>query len=69
LVEREVFHTPSGIALFASKSLLSQNLFNEYGDDPMELLKGEQLNKEMDKFMPLCSLNICNFITSFKKPS
>jgi hypothetical protein len=42
------------------------NLFNEDGDNPLELLKGEQLEKVMDKFMPLCSLNIRNFIASFK---
>jgi len=57
------------LQLFICNSFLSQNLFNEDGDNPMELLKGEQLNKEMDKFMPLCSPNICNFMTSFNKPS
>jgi hydroxylamine reductase (hybrid-cluster protein) len=51
-VDKEVFHTPSGknfsFDLFMSKSL-SQHLFNEDGDDLVELIEGEQLYQVMDK--------------------
>ncbi len=70
LVVGEIFHTleneNSRIALVVNETFLSQNLVNEDEDNPMELLKGEQLEKVMDKFMPLCSSNIYNFIASFK---
>lgn len=61
---------PSGknsiLALFMNKSL-SHHLFNEDGNDLLELFKGKlRLYKVMDKFMCLCSLNIRNLITSFK---
>ncbi len=52
--------------MFSNKSLY-QHLFDKDGDDPIELLKGEQLNKVMDNFMPLCFPNICNFIALFKR--
>jgi hypothetical protein len=32
----------------------------------MELLQGKNLNKVMDNFVPICSLNICNIIASIK---
>ncbi len=32
----------------------------------MEILQGEKLDKVIDKFQPLCSPNIQNFIASFK---
>ncbi len=35
-------------------------------DDPIELLKGEHLNKVMDNSMPLCFPNICNLVVLFK---
>jgi hypothetical protein len=35
----------------------------------MELLKGDKLNHTMLKFVPFCSLNIGNFISSFKHHS
>jgi hypothetical protein len=65
-IDKEVYCTPSvknsTIFLFSNKSLY-QHLLNKDGDDPIELLKGRQLNKVMDNFMPLCFPNICNFIT------
>ncbi len=70
LVENEVCCTPNvknfTIGFFMSKSFLSQHLFNEDGDNPIELLKGEHLNKVMDNFMPLCFPNICNIVVLFK---
>jgi hypothetical protein len=41
-------------------------LFNEDGEGFIELLKGENLNQTMLKFVPLCSLHIHTLITSFK---
>jgi hypothetical protein len=68
-IDKEVYCTPSvknsTIVLFSNKSLY-QHFFNKDGNDPIELLKGEQLNKVMDNFMPLCFPNICNFIALFK---
>jgi len=32
----------------------------------MELLKGKDLSKVMDNFVPMCFLNICNIIVSIK---
>jgi len=73
LVENEVCCTPSvknsTTGFFMSKSFLSQHLFNEDGDDPIKLLKGEHLNKVMDDFMPLCFPNICNLVVLFKRHS
>jgi hypothetical protein len=70
LVVGEIFHTHenknSRVVLVVNEMFLSQHLFNEDGDNPLELLKGKQLEKVMDKFMPLCSSNACNFIASFK---
>jgi hypothetical protein len=70
LVEKEVSCTFSGklfaIDLYGSKSFLSQQLFNKDGDDLMELLKGDQLNKMMGNFFPLYFPNIPNVITLFK---
>jgi hypothetical protein len=40
-----------------NKSFIFYHLFNEDGEGPMQLLKGEKLN-------PLCSLGICNLIAS-----
>jgi hypothetical protein len=37
---------------------LSRHLFNENGHNLVELLKGKQFYKVMDKFMPLCYANI-----------
>jgi hypothetical protein len=54
------------IDLYGSESFLSQQLFNKDGDDLMELLKDDQLNKMMDNFFPLYSPNIPNVITLFK---
>jgi hypothetical protein len=51
------------VVLFASKSLLSQQLFNEDIDGAS---KRQKHNEMMSKFMPLCFPNICNLIASFK---
>jgi len=56
--------TTLAIALFVSKTFLSHHLFNEDGQGLVELLKGENLNKMLLKFTPLCSPDIHNFITS-----
>jgi hypothetical protein len=73
LVENEVSRTPnvknSTIGFFMSNSFLSQHLFNEDGDNPIELLKGEHLNKVMDNFMPLCFPNICKVNNVVHAPS
>jgi hypothetical protein len=71
LVENEVSHTLniSTIGFFMNKSFLSQHLFNEDGDNSIELLKGEHLNKVMDNFMPLCFPNICNVNSVVHAPS
>jgi hypothetical protein len=46
---------------------LAHHLFNENGEGPVEILQGEKLDKVMDKFQLLCSPNIWNLITSFKR--
>jgi hypothetical protein len=70
MVEGEVIHTlrakNSIFCLFVSKALMSQYLFNEDGNNLVEVVKGKQLNNVMDKFIPLKSSNIFNFITSFR---
>jgi hypothetical protein len=54
------------IALVVNKAFLYHHLFNENGEGPIQLLKGEKFNQTMSKFAPLCSLNIHNLIASFK---
>ncbi len=54
------------IVLFTNKTFLFHHLFNEDGQGPMEFFKGEKLDQMLLKFVPLCSLNICNFIASLK---
>jgi hypothetical protein len=54
------------IVLSMSKKFLSHHLFNKDGKGPMELLKGEKLDQTLLMFAPLCSLKICNLITSPK---
>lgn len=70
MVEGEVIHTlgakNSIFFLFVNKAFMSQYLFNEDGNNLVEVVKGKQLNNVMDKFIPLKSSNIFNFITSFK---
>jgi hypothetical protein len=70
MVADEVCHMPIATSLiivsFANKSFLSHHLFNEDGEGPMELLKSEELNQMLLKFVPLCYLGICNLITSLK---
>ncbi len=71
MVEGEVIHIlgakNSIIFLFVSNAFMSQYLFNEDGNNLVEVLKGEQLNNVMGKFIPLWSPKIFNFITSFKQ--
>ncbi len=73
MVAEEVLHMPnvtsSVISLAMSKTFLSHHLFNEDGEVPMELLKGEKLNQAMLMFVPLCYPNIRNLISSFKHHS
>jgi hypothetical protein len=70
LVEGQVSCTPnakiSTIALNASKAFLAHHLFNENNERLVEILQGEKFDKVMDKFQPLYSPNIRNFIASFK---
>jgi hypothetical protein len=57
MIEGEVIHTlgakNSIIVLSMYKAFMSQYLFNEDGNNLVEVLKGEQLNNVMDKFIPL----------------
>jgi hypothetical protein len=70
MAAEEVQHTPnatsSTISLATNKMFLSRYLFNEDGEVPIELLKGEKLNQAMSMFVPLCSFNIHNLISSIK---
>jgi hypothetical protein len=70
MVVDEVYHTPttttSTITLFTNKTFFSHHLFNEDGQSPIELFKGETLDQMLLKFAPLCSHGIHNFITSLK---
>ncbi len=45
---------------------MSMHLLYEDGDNPVELLQGDDLNKMMDKFIEFCSLNIKNLVSSLK---
>jgi hypothetical protein len=54
------------ILLSASKTFLVTHLFDDNGDGPMELLKGEQLKHIQDKFFELNSPNVHNLIVFFK---
>jgi hypothetical protein len=58
--------TTLAMALSTRKTFLFHHLFNEDGQDFVELLKGEKLNQMLLKFIPLCSLDIHNFIISLK---
>jgi hypothetical protein len=54
------------IFLVVTKMFLAKHLFNEDDDALMECLKGEKIYHVMNKFIPLCSPNTQNLITSFK---
>jgi hypothetical protein len=41
-------------------------LFNEDGEGPIELLKGEKINQTLLKFVVLCSFSIHNLIVLLK---
>jgi len=58
--------TTLAITLFTSKTFLSHHLFNEDGEGPVEILKGEKLDQTLLKFAPLCFAGICNLIVSLK---
>jgi len=57
------------ISLSASKTFLATHLLDESGDDLVELLKGEQLEKIQSKFYKLSLPNIHNLVASFKHHS
>jgi hypothetical protein len=74
MVANEVYHTPTAtilaIILSTNKNFFFHHFFNKDGIGPIELLKGEKLNQMLLKFVPLCSLRVCNLITSLKhRPS
>jgi len=48
------------------QNLMAKHLFNEDGEGPMEVLKGNKLHQVMDKFMTLCCPNIKNLEALFK---
>jgi hypothetical protein len=58
--------TSFAITLVVNKTFLYHHLFNENGEGPIELLKGEKFDQTMSKFAPLFSFNIQNLIASFK---
>jgi hypothetical protein len=64
------FHTPFAtnfvIVLITSQKFLSMHLFNDDGDDHVELFWGNKLNQMMDKFVEFYFLNIRNLISSLK---
>jgi hypothetical protein len=68
MVTNKVCRTPIvtffAIAFTMSMSFLFCHLFNEDGEGPMELFKGEKLNQTLLKFVPLCFPSICNLIVS-----
>jgi hypothetical protein len=68
MVVEEVLCTPnatsSTISLVMIKTFLFCHIFNEDGEVLVELLKGEKLNQAMSMFIPLCSPNIRNLISS-----
>jgi hypothetical protein len=70
MVVDEVCRTPTAtslvITLFTNKSFLSRHLFNEDGNGHVEFLRGAKVNKMLLKFVPLCSLNICNLVALLK---
>jgi len=45
--------TTLAITLFLSKTFLSRHLFNEDGECPIEVFKGEKLNQMLLKLTPL----------------
>ncbi len=47
--------TSFAISLVVNKTFL-YHLFNENGEGPIELMKGEKFNQTMSKFAPLCPL-------------
>jgi hypothetical protein len=50
--------TTSSILLSMSKTFISHHLFNEDGQRPMELFKGDKLDQMLFNFAPLFSLGI-----------
>jgi hypothetical protein len=59
VVVEKVFRMPNftsfAITLIVNKTFL-YHLFNENGEGPIELLKGEKFNQTMSTFAPLCPL-------------
>jgi hypothetical protein len=58
--------TTLAITLSTSKTFLSRHLFNEDGEGPVEVLKGQKLDQTLLKFAPLFFDGICNLIVSLK---
>jgi hypothetical protein len=58
MIIEKVCHMPISttlaITLFTIKKFISCHLFNEDGEGPMEVLKGEKLNQTLLKLVPLC---------------
>jgi hypothetical protein len=57
------------ISLSANKTFLATHLFNDNGNGPMELVKGEQLKHIQDKFFELTLPNVHNLVAFFKHHS
>ncbi len=70
MVVEEVLHMPNVtsfvISLIMNKMFLSCHLFNEDGEVLVDFFKGEKINQTMSMFLPLCSHNIHNLISSIK---
>jgi len=58
--------TTLAITLSTSKMFFYRHLFNEDGEGPVEVLKGEKLDQTLLKFAPLCFDGICYLIASLK---
>jgi len=69
LIVKEVNCMPDAkiyaISLSASKTFLATHLFDESGDGPMDLLKGEYLKQIQYKFSKMNSPNLFNTVPFF----
>jgi hypothetical protein len=73
MVVEEVLCMPNAtsfaISLAMNKAFLSCHLFIKDGEVHVELLKCEKPNQAMSMFVPLCSPNIHNLVSSIKHHS
>jgi len=73
LIAKKLDHMPNAhifvISLSVGKTFLATHLFDENGNDPVELLKGEYLKQIQDKFYKLNSPNVCNLVPFFNHHS